>query len=129
MAHFAEIDENNIVLQVTVINNDDIMVNGEENEQKGIEVCKTIYPNSNRWVQTSYNRSFRKNHAGIGYSYDEQRDAFIPPKPYPSWVLNETTCWWEAPIVSPFNGTDGKFYAWDEDIKDWVELPNVQILG
>jgi hypothetical protein len=129
MAHFAEIDENNIVLRVTVISNSDIMIDNVESEQKGIEVCKSIYPDSTKWVQTSYNRNFRKNYAGIGYSYDEQRDAFIPSKPYPSWVLNETTCWWEPPIVSPYNGTDGKFYAWDEDIKDWVEIPNVQILG
>lgn len=129
MAHFAEIDENNIVLRVTVINNDDILVNGVENEQKGIDICKTIYPSSNRWVQTSYNKTFRKNFAGIGYTYDEQRDAFIPPKPFASWILNEQKCWWEAPIESPFNGTDGKFYSWDEDIKDWVELPNVQVLG
>jgi hypothetical protein len=129
MAHFAEIDENNLVLTVQVINNSDILdENGNESEQKGIEFCKRLWPDSNRWVQTSYNRTFRKNYAGVGYMYDEQKDAFIPPKPYASWVLNEEIAWWEAPVVSPFNGTDGKFYSWDEDIKDWVEITNVAIL-
>jgi len=129
MAHFAEIDENNIVLQVMVINNTDILVDGVENETRGIEFCKTLWPNSNQWIQTSYNRSFRKNYAGIGYTYDETRDAFIPPKPYPSWVLNEPDCWWEPPTPSNYNGTDGKTYAWDEDTTQWVEVTPVVILG
>ena len=129
MANFVEIDENNIVMRVVAINNSDIMEDGVESEQKGIDFCKTLWPNSNRWVQTSFSQQFRKNLAGIGYTYDEGRDAFIPPKLYPSWVLNENTCRWEAPVPSKYNGTDGKFYAWDEDITDWVEMPNVVILG
>lgn len=129
MAHFAEIDENNIVLQVMVINNTDILVDGVENETRGIEFCKTLWPNSKQWIQTSYNQRFRKNYAGIGYTYDETRDAFIPPKPYPSWILNEADCWWEPPTPSNYNGIDGKTYAWDEDITQWVEVTPVVILG
>ena len=129
MANFVEIDENNIAIRVVAINNSDIMEDGVESEQKGIDFCKTLWPNSNRWVQTSFSQQFRKNLAGIGYTYDEGRDAFIPPKLYPSWVLNENTCRWEAPVPSKYNGTDGKFYAWDEDIEDWVEIPNIVILG
>jgi hypothetical protein len=129
MANFVEIDENNIVMRVVAINNSDIIEDGVESEQKGIAFCKTLWPNSNRWVQTSFSQQFRKNLAGTGYTYDEGRDAFIPPKLYPSWVLNEDTCRWEAPVPSKYNGTDGKFYAWDEDIADWVEIPNIVILG
>ena len=104
------------------------MENGVESEQKGIAFCKALWPDSKNWVQTSFNRQFRKNVAGIGYTYDSERDAFIPPKKYPSWILNEDTCTWEPPVPSKYNGTDGKFYAWDEDITDWVEIPNVAIL-
>jgi hypothetical protein len=129
MANFAEVNESNVVIQVVAINNSDIMVDGVESEQKGIEFCKTLWPNSKTWVQTSFSQSFRKNVAGIGYTYDKERDAFIPPKLYPSWVLNEDNCNWEPPVPSKYNGTDGKFYAWDEDITDWVEIPNVAILG
>ena len=130
MANFAEVDENNIVIRVVAINNSDITVNGVESEQKGIEFCKTLWPDSNTWVQTSFSRRFRKNVAGIGCTYDKERDAFIPPRVlYPSWVLNENTCTWEPPVPSRFNGTDGKFYSWDEDLTDWVEIPNIAILG
>jgi hypothetical protein len=129
MANFVEIDKNNIVMRVVAINNSDIIEDGVESEQKGIAFCKTLWPDSNRWVQTSFSQQFRKNLAGTGYTYDEGRDAFIPPKLYPSWVLNEDTCRWEAPVPSKYNGTDGKFYAWDEDIEDWVEIPNIVILG
>jgi hypothetical protein len=136
MANFAEIDDNNIVIRVVAINNSDITVDGIESEQKGIEFCKTLWPYSGTWVQTSFSQRFRKNTAGIGYSYDKQRDAFIAPRVlcaprtlYPSWVLNEDTCVWEPPVPSKFNGTDGKFYAWDEDRTDWVEIPNIAILG
>jgi hypothetical protein len=129
MANFAEVNESNIVIQIVAINNSDIMDNGVESEQKGITFCKTLWPNSKDWVQSSFSQRFRKNTAGIGYTYDKERDAFIPPKEYPSWILNEDTCRWEPPVPSKYNGTDGKFYAWDEDIKDWVEIPNVAILG
>jgi hypothetical protein len=111
VSHFAEIDNNNIVTRVLVGNND--------------------FPNEGydwfvenlggTWIKTSYNANIRKNFAGIGYTYDEGRDAFIPPKPYESWLLNEDTCQWEAPTAYP---TDGKLYTWDEDSQEWIEYDN-----
>lgn len=109
MAHFAEIDENNIVTRVLVTDND--------------------YPNEGydwlvdnlggTWVQTSYNANIRKNFAGIGFSYDQRLDAFIPPKPFESWLLDEETCQWEAPVAYP---ADGKLYMWDESTTSWEEV-------
>lgn len=117
MAHFAEL-ENNIVIRVTVVDNKDILdENGQESEQKGIEFCINLLGGT--WKQTSYNRTFRKNYAGIGYTYDEARDAFIPPKPYNSWLLNETTCNWIAPVDMP---DDIKNYDWDEATTSWVKI-------
>ena len=119
MAHFAQLDENNIVLQVIVVHNNELMdENGAESEAKGITFCQTLFPGTN-WKQTSYNANMRKNYAGIGYSYDAQRDAFIAPQPSSSWLLNESTCQWEAPIPYP---TDGKSYYWDEATTSWVEV-------
>ena len=119
MAHFAQLDENNIVLQVIVVHNNELMdESGAESEAKGIAFCQTLFPGTN-WKQTSYNANMRKNYAGISYSYDAGRDAFIPPQPYPSWVLNEQTCGWDAPIPYP---TDGKSYYWDEATTSWVEV-------
>jgi len=110
MAHFAKI-ENNIVTQVIVAEQDVI----------------DTFPGT--WVQTSYNTllgehklggtPLRKNYAGIGYTYDSVRDAFIPPKTYDSWILDESTCWWKAPIAYP---TDGKEYIWNETIRNWVPV-------
>ena len=115
MSHFAQIDENNIVTQVLVIEQD--------------VVDTGLFGDPTSWIQTSYNTSggvhllggtpLRKNYAGIGYTYDSTRDAFIPPKPFNSWTLNETTCLWEAPIAMP---DDGKMYRWDEDTTAWVEI-------
>jgi hypothetical protein len=115
MSHFAQIDENNIVTQVIVIEQD--------------VVDTGLFGNPASWIQTSYNTSggihtlggtpLRKNYAGIGYTYDSTRDAFIPPKPYNSWVLNETTCLYEAPTPMP---TDGKIYNWDEETTSWIEV-------
>ncbi len=121
MAHFAQIDENNIVTQVLVI------------DQETINTGHFGDPNS--FIQTSYNTrggvhygqdgqpdngvALRKNYAGIGYIYDSQRDAFYAPQPYNSWILNEETCYWEAPTSMP---TDGKLYTWDEDTLSWVEF-------
>ena len=115
MSHFAQIDENNIVTQVIVIEQD--------------VVDTGLFGDPNSWIQTSYNTSggvhllggtpLRKNYAGIGYTYDSTRDAFIPPKPFNSWTLNETSCLWEAPIAMP---ADGKMYRWDEDTTAWVEI-------
>jgi hypothetical protein len=117
MAHFAQI-ENNIVTKVIVVNNEVITdENGNESEQKGIDFCSNLVGGT--WKQTSYNGNIRKNYASIGYTYDEVRDAFIEPKPYNSWLLDEATCQWEAPINKP---TDGKDYKWNESIINWEEV-------
>ena len=118
MAHFAQIDENNIVQQVIVVHNNELLdENGVEQESRGVQFCKSLL--GGNWVQTSYNASFRKNYAGQGYTYDSVRDAFISPKPYNSWVLNEDTCNWESPAPYP---SDGKLYTWDEDTVSWIEV-------
>jgi hypothetical protein len=118
MAHFAQL-ENNIVTKVIVVANQDILdENGQENEQKGIDFCSNLLGGT--WKQTSYNGNIRKNYAGIGYTYDEGRDAFIAPKPYASWLLDETTCQWKAPVDMPI---DDKKYTWDEATTSWVEVP------
>jgi hypothetical protein len=111
MSHWAEIDENNIVLRITVGDNDD--PNGDEGYQWLLDNL------GGTWIKTSYNNNIRKNFAGIGYTYDETRDAFIPPKPYNSWILNEETCQWEAPTPMP---TDGGRYKWVEDDLNWQLL-------
>lgn len=116
MAHFAELDQNNTVLRVIVVHNNELLDNGVESEAKGISFCQSLFPDTT-WVQTSYNGNIRKNYAGIGYSYDAQRDAFIPPKSFASWVLNEVTCQWDAPVLYP---QDGNEYVWDEAQKTWV---------
>jgi len=116
MAHFAQINEENIVIQIIVVANQELFENGIESEAKGIAFCQSLF--SGEWKQTSYNGNIRKNYAGIGYKYDNQRDAFIPPKPYSSWTLNEETCRWDAPVAYP---TDGKIYIWDEPTLSWIE--------
>ena len=105
MSHFAKIDNNNIVTEVIVAEQDFIN--------------SGVVGDSFLWVQTSYNNSFRKNFAGIGYTYDKTRDAFIPPKPYPSWTLDEDTCLWEAPVAYP---DDGNMYVWNETDQQWDEV-------
>ena len=118
MAHFAQLDENNIVTQVIVVSNEDIKDSiGNENEEVGIAFCKNLLGRDTIWKQTSYNNSIRKNYAGIGFTYDATRDAFIAPKPYNSWILNETSCIWEAPVSYP---NDGNMYAWDEETTSWL---------
>ena len=118
MAHFAQLDENNVVLQVIVVNNNDCLdENGNESEAVGVNFCQNLLGGT--WKQTSYNGNMRFNYAGIGYQYDAIRNAFIPSKPYPSWVLNETTCQWSAPTPMP---TDGKSYSWNEDQLAWLEI-------
>ena len=117
MAHFAELDNNNIVLRVVVIANQEILdSNGDEQEHIGIAFCEKLFGGT--WKQTSYNSSFRKNYAFVGCPYDATKDAFIAPKPYSSWVLNEETCRWEAPASYPL---DGKRYTWNEETTSWVE--------
>ena len=118
MAHFAKLDENNNVLAVHVVVNDVITIDGNESEQAGIDFLTGLHGHT-LWKQTSYNGNIRKNYAGIGYTYDAERDAFIPPKPYASWTLDEITCQWEAPVAYP---ADGKHYAWDETNQEWIEI-------
>jgi hypothetical protein len=115
MAHFAELDENNKVIRVIVVNNNELLVDGVEQEEKGITFCQTLL--GGNWKQTSYNASFRKHYTATNYTYDEQRDAFIPPQPYASWSLNEETCDWDPPTPFP---NDGKYYRWDEYTLSWI---------
>jgi hypothetical protein len=116
MAHFAEIGIDNIVLRVVVVNNNELLdSDGVEQESLGAEFCRNLFGGT--WVQTSYNRTVRKNFAGQGHTYDSTRDAFIPPQTYPSWTLNEETCNWEAPVAYP---NDSNSYDWDEDTLSWV---------
>ena len=122
MAHFAKINSNtNIVLEVHVVNNEDIQnLPFPQSESIGITFLIPWNTPDTYWKQTSYNKNFRKNYGSIGYTYDEGRDAFIPPKFFPSWVLDENTCQWIAPIPKP---TDNKMYKWDEVTISWVEVP------
>ncbi len=121
MAHFAKLDDNNVVLEVHCVHNNELLVDGIESEAKGIEFLVAWSGGYTNWKQTSYNGNFRKNYAGIGNTYDAERDAFIPSKPYASWVLNEETCLWEAP-VSPPPVEENKFFKWDEPTISWVEI-------
>ena len=114
MAHFAKI-ENTLVTQIIVIDNSDILDgDGNESEALGIKICQDLLGGT--WVQTSYNANFRKNFAGIGYEWRSDLDGFIPKKPYNSWLLNQTTCQWEAPAPYPNDGND---YIWNEETEAW----------
>ena len=113
MAHFAEIDSNNTVIRVIVVPDDA--------EDRGQDYLANDLGLGGTWVQTSYNASIRKNYAGDGFSYDSERDAFIPPKPYNSWLLDEETCQWSAPVPYP---TDGVMYRWNEENTDWEATLN-----
>tara|TARA_B000000460_G_scaffold153573_1_gene108482 strand:- start:30 stop:392 length:363 start_codon:yes stop_codon:yes gene_type:complete len=116
MATFAKIGLNSKVIESLSVHNDVLKdANGMEQEALGIDFL-TKLTGWAIWRQTSYNNNMRKNHAGIGYSYDEERDAFIPPKPYPSWLLDENTCLWDSPIPYP---DDGNRYEWNESTKAW----------
>jgi hypothetical protein len=117
MAHFVKLDENNVVVGGVVIGND--MLNNlpfPESEPIGQAFIVSLY-GEGVWKQTSYNRNFRKNYAGIGMSYKPDIDAFVYPQPFPSWVLDDNALW-QAPIPYP---TDGKLYGWDEATQSWVE--------
>lgn len=133
MAHFAELDENNVVIRVIVVSNDEIKdpLTGEEVEMLGIAFCKKTY--GGNWIQTSYNGNIRKQYAGIGYTYNEELDAFIKPKPFDSWILNPDTAEWESPIGNHPEITNeqilsGLLYEWDEKLLQWnlksLELPS-----
>jgi len=116
MATFAKLGLNNKVIEVLSVHNNELLdSNGVEQEVNGIDFLTKLtgYP---VWKQTSYNNNIRKNHAGIGYTYDEDRDAFIAPKPYASWILNEDTCRWEAPVAYP---DDNNRYTWNESNQTW----------
>ena len=123
MAHFAKLNNDNIVIDVQSVHNDTAT-----DEAAGITFLNKLYGTIDTWKQPSYNTKggvhllggtpFRKNYAGIGDTYDQTRDAFIPPKPYSSWTLNETTCLWDAPVAMP---DDGKYYIWNEDNTNWEE--------
>ena len=123
MAHFAQLDANNIVTQVIVVDNKEIADphTGEEDEILGIAFCKKLL--GGKWVQTSYNGSIRKRYAGIGYSYNAALDAFVAPKPFASWVLNNESAEWEAPVAQPTltkkQQDAGSFYTWDEETTSW----------
>jgi len=134
MAHFAKLGTGNIVLRVTVVSNDIAIT-----EKAGEEFLQNLHGSRDIWKQTSFNTTggvhklggtpFRKNYAGVGYTYDQTRDAFIPPKPYDSWILNETTCLWEAPVSQPEltdeqqsqnnSKTHNWYYSWNEETKQW----------
>ena len=142
MAHYAELDGSNIVTRVIVVGNENCLDgDGNESEAVGIAWCENFFKGGT-WIQTSFNTSagkhylpeededglkvldeskapLRKNYAGKGYIYDSTRDAFHEPQYFPSWILNETTCRWDAPVTSP---DDGKSYVWDEDTTSWVEV-------
>jgi hypothetical protein len=115
MAHWAEIDENNIVIRVTV---------GDNNDPNGDEGYQWLLDNlGGTWIKTSYNGNIRKRYAGTGYSYNEELDSFIPPKPFNSWILDEESCSWNAPKERPDNEI---LYFWDEESLDWIILETVE---
>ena len=117
MAHFAKLNENNIVTEVLVIDNQILTQGGDtENEELGIQFLNELYKHPN-WVQTSYNDNFRKQYAGVGMKYDPNNEVFIHPQPFNSWTLNSNFDW-EAPVAYP---TDHKFYIWDEENQTWDE--------
>lgn len=123
MAHFAQLDENNIVSQVIVINNDCCLdENGNESEQVGIAFCKNLCGESTRWVQTSYNSNIRGTYASIGAFYDEKKDKFIPRCRVKGWVYNESTGRCESPIPRP-TPPDGYLLNWDNDTESWTFVP------
>ena len=111
MAHFAKLGVGNIIEAVHVVSN-----NIATSEQAGIDFLNNLYNSRDAWKQTSYNGNIRKNYAAVGYTYDQTRDAFIAPKPYASWILNEETCQWEAPVAYP---DDGEKYVWNESTTTW----------
>ncbi len=120
MAHFAQLDDNNVVINIIVVHNNELLdQDGNEIEQKGIDFCKSLYGQDTKWIKTSYNANFRKNYASSGGTYNKELDAFIAQKPYASWILNTDTCVWEAPIKKP---DQDKPYAWDELTISWKEI-------
>lgn len=129
MAHFAQLDDNNKVLQVIVVNNEELLDNGIESEAKGIAFCQSLLGENTRWVQTSYNGKFRKNFAGIGFTYDPIEDHFYSPSLYPSWTLGSDARW-GPPVpmpVNPYTPDQQEYwlepkYQWDENTCQWIEI-------
>lgn len=124
MAHYAFLDSNNIVTHVIVGRDEDDLVEGIQDWENYYatrvdQTCKRTSYNTHGGQHLASGEPFRKNYAGIGFTYDEERDAFIPPKPFESWVLNEDTCLWDAPVPYP---TDGEIYTWDEETTSWIEV-------
>ena len=120
MAHYAQIDSNNIVTQVIVIDNKDTAdANGTEKEYIGAAYCERLFGGT--WKQTSYNATIRKNYAGIGYKYQADIDAFVAPKPYASWTL-DANAQWQPPVAMPADATMENPYAWNEETQTWVEV-------
>ena len=114
MAHFAEINENNIVTKVIVVHNNELLLGEEEVETKGIDFCEGLFGHRN-WVQTSYNANFRYNFAGVGFTWDSENNAFYAPKPFASWSLDENYIW-QAPVPYP---DDEEAYTWNEENQSW----------
>ena len=124
MAHFAQIDENNVVIQVVVIDNADCEDdNGNESESVGIAFCQSLFGSDTTWVQTSYNASFRNRYASIGGTWNSSLNSFVDAKPYDSWVFNQTTTDWDPPVPDPSDADS--LYYWDESTTSWVEAQNV----
>lgn len=124
MAHFAQLDENNVVTQVIVVSNNELLdASGVEREEMGIGFCQRLF--GGNWKQTSYNHNFRKRYAGIGYTYNAELDAFVPPKPFASWVLDTEEATWKAPVDMPADAGQGnppKLYTWNEETTSWDEV-------
>lgn len=129
MAHFAQLDANNVVTQVIVVNNAELIdANGQESEAKGAAFCASLF--GGQWVQTSYSAKFRGRFAGVGYLYDSRLDAFIPPKPFASWLLNEKTIEWQAPVPMPNDANaeiPARKYYWNESTQQWDIAPAIAI--
>jgi len=120
MAHFAKLDEQGTVIDVNVVNNETLNnLPFPESEPVGVAFLTEWSGGYTNWKQTSYNANFRKNYAGVGYTYDAVLDAFIAPKPFPSWLLDTNTCEWQAPTPYP---SDGNLYTWDETTQSWVQV-------
>lgn len=120
MAHFAQLDQLNTVIRVISVGDSDCLdENGNECEDIGICFCKSLYGENSRWIQTSYNNNIRVRYAGIGYTYDETFDAFIPPKPYESWILNTETLEWDPPVPPPDEEGIDIIHEWNEETVSW----------
>ena len=121
MAHFAQLDENNVVTQVIVVSNNELLdASGVEREEMGIGFCQRLF--GGNWKQTSYNHNFRKRYAGIGYTYNAELDAFVPPKPFASWILDTEEANWKASVAMPADAGQGdppKMYTWNEETTSW----------